>query len=204
MDTAIIGTIISTAATVIIFFVGVYLGRKNERKPTDRELYKIQLVNVLEPLYKAIEYDTLTVEMLSGIIKEQYSIVPVAIVDEYKTLAKDEKEDFSEIIPLIRAHYNRTRQLLGYPYDPKNLYKFFPKILMSFRIATFVFFVATIALFYLAINPNISMEFTIFLVILAFFTTIITLSLIGLFFQIYRIKQNEIKAKNKNRKNKGN
>ena len=125
MDASIINTAITACTSLVTCLVGIQSGKQGLNTSSEKTIREQQLKNVFLPLQCLFEFsDNADIESLftdiSSIIKAQYLLVPPDLYAAFKEIAdagsinNTNLQQFKELNVIL---FNRTKKVLGYPYD---------------------------------------------------------------------------------------
>ena len=161
MNANIVSSLIASGTSLIVCFVGLFLGQRqaNNIKAIQRE----QLEKVFVPLDKLFFFSHSPKEILEAaynILNDNYALIPVPLWKELHSLHSDlmagrpVSYDLRKLQSLCSTYYEWTRKELGFPYNAARINpKFSPshsKIQRAIAVFRGILFILLLALMLLA------------------------------------------------------
>lgn len=150
MDASIVNAAITSVASVVTCLIGLHAGRKSSDRSSVQKIREKQLNCLFLPLEQQLTFAshkdaTEVIKNMTLIIRENLSLVPPVLLDEFLRLSNTKTptpENLSALSGIINSFYNELRKSLGYPYDKDaikidNIYvsKRFPDIRKPLSVA---------------------------------------------------------------------
>lgn len=166
MDPAIVNTLITSSASIVVAALGLMAGKRDIAKMSNRKIYELQLNSLFAPMDKLLELPLRMnpqdiLDELLTLIKENYTIVPPIILYEIQRLSLLEtisNTSFEKLKEMTASYFNWLRKYLHYPYDREKIikncspvgnkwnriYRFFESVFFMLLIGYLVVVVASI------------------------------------------------------------